>query len=199
MGKKIITWVDPQGRYHNISVAYTALAEQLGLDEDAAIAYVWNKVMSRRGLDPDTTPRFIVDNDDQIARLAEIEGTYFRYGVFLKRDYEERYNDDGSEMFTRDARDGAWEIDTDGRPKVNMAKARGVQMDKIRVVRNKELVTEDTNMLKALEAGDTSAQSAVNTKKQTLRDIPQTFDLTTDNDTPAELKVKWPSELPAQE
>jgi hypothetical protein len=199
MGKKIITWVDPQGRYHNTSIAYKALAEQLGLDEDAAIDYVWNKVMSRRGLDPDTTPRFIVDNDDQIARLAEIEGTYFRYGVFMKRDYEERYNDDGSEMYTRDARDGAWEIDTDGRPKVNMPKARGVQMNQIRVVRNKELAKEDTNMLKALEAGDTSAQSAVNTKKQTLRDIPQTFDLTTDNDTPAELKVKWPSELPAQE
>ena len=199
MGKKIITWVDPQGRYHNISVAYKALEEQLGLDEDAAIDYVWNKVMSRRGLDPDTTPRFIVDNDDQIARLAEIEGTYFRYGVFMKRDYEERYNDDGSEMYTRDARDGAWEIDTDGRPKINMPKARGVHMDKIRIVRNLELEKEDTNMLKALEAGDTSAQSAVNTKKQTLRDIPQTFDLTTDNDTPAELKVKWPSELPAQE
>ena len=199
MGKKIITWVDPQGRYHNISVAYKALEEQLGLDEDAAIDYVWNKVMSRRGLDPDTTPRFIVDNDDQIARLAEIEGTYFRYGVFMKRDYEERYNDDGSEMYTRDARDGAWEIDTDGRPKVNMPKARGVQMDQIRVVRNKELAKEDTNMLKALEAGNTSEQSAVNTKKQTLRDIPQTFDLSTDNDTPAELKIKWPSELPAQE
>ena len=54
-------------------------------------------------------------------------------------------------------------------------------------------------MLKALEAGDTSAQSAVNTKKQTLRDIPQTFDLTTDNDIPAELRIKWPSELPARE
>jgi len=32
------------------------------------------------------------------------------------------------------------------------------------------------------------------TEKQVLRDIPQTFDLTTD--TPEELKNKWPDELP---
>jgi hypothetical protein len=199
MGKKIIAWVDPQGRYRNTSFAYKGLMEQFGFaTEDEAMEWGWAETLRKRGLAADY-PHFILDSDDQATRLTEIQGTYFRYGVFMKRDYEERYNDDGSEMFTRDARDGAWEIDTDGRPKINMAKARGVQMDKIRVVRNKELAQEDTNMLKALEAGDTSAQSAVNAKKQTLRDIPQTFDLTTDNDTPAELKVKWPTELPAQE
>ena len=74
-----------------------------------------------------------------------------------------------------------------------------VQMNQIRIVRNAELAKEDTNMLKAIEAGDTDTQATINTKKQTLRDIPQTFDLTTENDTPTELKAKWPTELPTRE
>ena len=88
-------------------------------------------------------------------------------------------------------------MDTDGRPKVNMAKARGVHMDCIRVCRNAELVKLDVPALRAVEAGDTSAQSTIATEKQVLRDIPQTFDLTTD--TPEQLKAKWPAELPARE
>ena len=80
---------------------------------------------------------------------------------------------------------------------VNMTKARAVHLAEIRRVRNAELVKEDTNMLKAIEAGDASTQSTVATKKQVLRDIPQTFDLTTD--TPEELKARWPAELPARE
>ena len=80
---------------------------------------------------------------------------------------------------------------------VNMTKARAIHLEEIRKARNLELVKEDVNMLKAIEAGDTSEQSAVAAKKQVLRDIPQTFDLTTD--TPEELKAKWPSELPERE
>jgi hypothetical protein len=80
---------------------------------------------------------------------------------------------------------------------VNMPKARGVHMDVIRKARNTELAAKDITFMRAVEAGDTSAQSAVATEKQTLRDIPQTFDLTTD--TPEQLKGKWPTELPARE
>ena len=82
---------------------------------------------------------------------------------------------------------------------VNMTKARAIHLEKIRKVRNDELVKEDINMLKAIEAGDASAQSTVATKKQVLRDIPATFDITTGVDTPEKLKAKWPSELPARE
>jgi hypothetical protein len=53
--------------------------------------------------------------------------------------------------------------------------------------------------MRAVEAGDTSAQATIATKKQTLRDIPATFDITTDVDTPEKLKAKWPPELPARE
>jgi len=76
---------------------------------------------------------------------------------------------------------------------VNMAKARGIQMDKIREVRNNELTKKDIEFMKALEADDDS-HKAIAVEKQVLRDIPQTFDLTTD--TPEELKNKWPDSLP---
>ena len=49
--------------------------------------------------------------------------------------------------------------------------------------------------MKALEADDGSA-AAIATEKQALRDIPQTFDLTTD--TADELKEKWPEGLPKE-
>ena len=82
---------------------------------------------------------------------------------------------------------------------VNMTKARAIHLTEIRRVRNAELAKEDITFMRAVEAGDTSAQAAVATKKQTLRDIPATFDITTDVDTPEKLKAKWPTELPARE
>ena len=62
---------------------------------------------------------------------------------------------------------GAWEHDNEGVPIVNMSKARGIQMDKIRLRRNAELVKLDLVSLQAIEAGDTSAQSTIVTNKQT--------------------------------
>ena len=79
---------------------------------------------------------------------------------------------------------------------VNMTKARVIHMDKIRLVRNKELAARDITWMRAGEAGDTSAQATIATEKQVLRDIPATFDITTDAGTPELLKAKWPSELP---
>jgi len=81
---------------------------------------------------------------------------------------------------------------------VNMEKARGIQMDKIRAVRNKELVAKDIEFMRAIEDGDTDVQATIKATKQELRDIPQTFDLTTDNDTSEELKQKWPEGLPKE-
>ena len=79
---------------------------------------------------------------------------------------------------------------------VNMGKARVIHMDAIRVVRNAELVAKDVTFMRAVEAGDASAQSTIGAEKQTLRDLPATFDITTGVDTPEKLKAKWPSELP---
>ena len=82
---------------------------------------------------------------------------------------------------------------------VNMTKARAIHLAEIRRVRNAELVKEDVTFMRAVEAEDTDAQATIKTKKQTLRDLPATFDITTDVDTPEKLKAKWPAELPARE
>ena len=82
---------------------------------------------------------------------------------------------------------------------VNMTKARVIHMDAIRTERNKELAAKDITFMRAVEAGDTDAQSTIGTEKQVLRDLPATFDITTDVDTPEKLKAKWPTELPARE
>ena len=81
--------------------------------------------------------------------------------------------------------------------KVNMSKARGIRMDQIREARNNELAKKDIEYMNALEADDGSA-AAIAAEKQKLRDIPQTFDLTTENDTVEELKEKWPEGLPKE-
>jgi hypothetical protein len=82
---------------------------------------------------------------------------------------------------------------------VNMTKARVIHLAEIRKVRNEELVKEDVTFMRAVESEDTDAQATIKAKKQTLRDLPATFDITTDVDTPEKLKAKWPTELPDRE
>ena len=90
----------------------------------------------------------------------------------------------------------AWVCDHENhKVKVDMPIARGIQMDCIRKVRNAELAKLDMPFMRAVETGDTAEQQRIAVQKQTLRDIPQTFDLTTPNDTPEELKAMWPTEL----
>ena len=94
----------------------------------------------------------------------------------------------------------AWCLSADGSGiDVDMAKARAIHLAKIRRVRNKELAKKDIPWMKAMEAGDTSAQATIGTEKQVLRDLPATFDITTGVTTPAQLKGRWPAELPARE
>jgi hypothetical protein len=93
--------------------------------------------------------------------------------------------------------EGAWE-GYQGGIVVNMAKARAIHLTEIRRVRNEELVKLDVPFMRAVEAGDTDAQTTIGAEKQVLRDIPTTFDLITGITTPKQLKVKWPVELPSR-
>ena len=81
---------------------------------------------------------------------------------------------------------------------VNMAKARTIHMNNIRVVRNRELAAKDITFMRAVEDADLDDQATIKTEKQNLRDIPQTFDITTGVDTPEQLKAKWPAGLPTE-
>ena len=76
---------------------------------------------------------------------------------------------------------------------VNMAKARGIHMNRIRAVRDKQIADLDVPFMRAVESGDASELARIASEKQVLRDIPQTLDLTTD--TQEELKAIWPIEL----
>ena len=79
----------------------------------------------------------------------------------------------------------------------DMPKARAIHMDRIRAVRNAELGKLDVPQMTANSKGDLVTASAIETQKQKLRDLPQTFDLTNAT-TPQALKILWPPELPKE-
>lgn len=79
----------------------------------------------------------------------------------------------------------AWK--DNGKVEIDMPKARDIHMDRIRADRDKALAKLDTEQMKGRD---------VATEKQALRDLPDTFDLTTAA-TPDELKALWPAELGA--
>ena len=72
----------------------------------------------------------------------------------------------------------------------DLATAKNIFKDKIREVRKPLLDEEDVVYMKALEAGDSSAQSASVAKKKALRDAPAAKAIT-DADTIAKLKAAW--------
>ena len=79
--------------------------------------------------------------------------------------------------------------------KVNMEKARGVQMDYIRAARDKRLEDLDDIQGRAMGRADNAERARLEQEKQVLRDLPSTFDLA-GYTTPQELKDAWPVELP---
>ena len=84
---------------------------------------------------------------------------------------------------------GAWVID--GKTiSEDMTEAKKIFQDKIREVRQPLLEAEDVVYMKALEAGDSSAQSASVAKKKALRDAPAAKAIT-DADTIDKLKAAW--------
>ena len=117
---------------------------------------------------PDPGPHYIVEETDLPGGSISEENDYFFDG---------------------------WEWDGSA-VAVNMTKARAIHLTEIRRVRDEELVKLDIPWMKAVEAGDTDAQATIKGQKETLRDLPATFDLTTDVDTPEKLFARWPSELP---
>jgi len=88
----------------------------------------------------------------------------------------------------------AWTDDNPGdQVDVDMPKARTIHMNRIRVVRDAELAKLDIAWSRAMAKG--VGADVIEAKRQKLRDLPQTFDLTS-SATPEELKAMWPNELP---
>ena len=72
----------------------------------------------------------------------------------------------------------------------DLAEAKKIFQDKIREVRTPLLAAEGVVYMNALEAGDSSAQSASVAKKKALRDAPAAKAIS-DADTIAKLKAAW--------
>lgn len=86
----------------------------------------------------------------------------------------------------------AWVKGVD-RVEVDMPKAREIHMGRIRKARGKELDKSDIGVSKEVENGPVS--KALKDKRQALRDLPATFDLSIATN-PEELKALWPDGLP---
>jgi hypothetical protein len=78
---------------------------------------------------------------------------------------------------------------------VDMPKARAIHMDRIRRARQSELERLDLEWMRAMGRKDQPAADVFEAKRERLRNIPQTFDLT-GAATPEELGALWPADLP---
>ena len=78
---------------------------------------------------------------------------------------------------------------------VDMPKARTIHMDRIRAKRNKELDRLDKEHTKESGRGRKVQADAIEAKRETLRNIPATFDLSGAS-TPEELAALWPADVP---
>jgi hypothetical protein len=76
----------------------------------------------------------------------------------------------------------------------DLSVAKTIFKDKVREARKPLLEEEDVVYMKALEAGDSSAQSASVAKKKALRDAPAAKAIT-DADTIAKLKAAWDTSI----
>ena len=76
----------------------------------------------------------------------------------------------------------------------DMDAAKAIFRDKVREVRNPKLTALDADYMKALEDGDTAAQSAIATVKQSLRDAPAAVAIDSASDIAA-LKAAWNADL----
>lgn len=87
----------------------------------------------------------------------------------------------------------SWENNESG-PKVNMNKAKAIHMNRIRDMRNQKLDKLDKDLMRAQESDDNKTASEIKAEKNRLRNLPQTFDLTSAT-TPEQLKALWPAGL----
>ena len=69
----------------------------------------------------------------------------------------------------------AWKQNGAVIPVFDMARARPIKTDQIRIERDARLVQEDIAYIRADEAGDTAEKARIAAKKQALRDLPVTI------------------------
>lgn len=158
MGKKMLTWVDRLGMYRITSPAFDDPTQRHNSEWDM-VALAWAECRNIYDL-PEDHPFFVVEDVDFLDRLAEIGEEYFRSVA--------RPNAEGK----RSRRLGAWRMDVDGRPKVDMPIARDIR-------------AEDALMALEERAEIPDRAAIVQAFKAVLMQ----------KDTPLELLAAWPAEL----
>jgi hypothetical protein len=96
---------------------------------------------------------------------------------------------DDSQLPDREFRD-AWTFDG----KVNLAKAKKIWAQKIRLVRNAKLADLDIKWMQAMERGEVKIAAAIGAQKQVLRDLTEREELTNAASLD-EIKAFWPDVL----
>ena len=81
---------------------------------------------------------------------------------------------DASEVPTDRTFRAAW-VNTDSKLTIDMAKARNIHLDSIRIKRNAELSKLDIQATKAQDIGDAETLAQIRARKQELRDLPATL------------------------
>ena len=90
--------------------------------------------------------------------------------------------------------DGTFDLQISRETVPDLATAKTMFKDKIRDVRKPLLEEQDVAFMKALEAGDSSAQTAAKNAKTKLRDAPAASAITNAK-TIAELKAAWDTDV----
>ena len=139
-------------------------------------------------------PKFVASFKSEAAGLAALQSDIAKRGGTDIEIVEHTV------LPSREFRD-AWQRDVSPAPepiKFDMAKARDIHMDRIRKAREPEFEKADNELKVAEDSGDAAEIARIRAKRQALRDIPQTFDLS-GAITPEELAALWPAELPPEQ
>jgi hypothetical protein len=181
-----LTAMQASGLGWNDAKIVTEIAKFVAAGKTNAIATNWVNAIGKGGLSEsdalDVFVAFLTESDFSASHI--IEESALPAEMQADASAEDRY--------FRNAQ--VWSSDNVA---VDLTKAKAVHLGRIRLARNKELAVQDVEYTKAVEADNASKKTEVSTLKQTLRDIPATFDMSS-YDTAAKLKAAWPSELDAR-
>lgn len=130
-------------------------------------------------------------------RVDETEDDFIARVTFMTvpRDVVEIWEGDlGDVPPDRTFRD-AWRRNMANEIEVDMPIARTIHLDRIRAARSKELARLDIEWSRAFAHHDQTTADRIEQHRELLRQIPQTFDLSTAS-TPDDLNALWPDEIP---
>ena len=124
--------------------------------------------------------------DGGLAVVSPVVNTFGEAEGFTEADAEKRAWDtlpsdainpkwcDESEIPTDRTFRAAW-VNTDSKLTIDMAKARNIHLQRIRIKRNTELSKLDVQATKAQDIGDAETLVQIRARKQELRDLPATL------------------------